>query len=567
MTHSKKLFVLFSIITLIISFYTSQITSAKTMNIYTTPTSQQVGLGSSFTVQVKASSEYIGYIQATTSGSLLFSASQLKVVSTSNAGSAYPGMTIAHNNSTGVIDFKGSRTPSPSGDIHVFSVTFQAIGSGNGSLVFSPSTKVNATYRTSADITTSAGSTYTIPAPPAPAPTPTPTPTPNPTPKPTPTPTPTPAAQPQDTAIPDSEATPDTPEQTSQGGLQIADTTATPTRRGVIVKWRTNIPEAISRASLGESKDSQTTKVDVSKSEDGQFESTIKVSKLGVRHYYTLTATAGDGQSATYSGNFTPVGYPVNLTVKENGGTAKNRTIKVGGSDYKTDDNGTARIELASGEYTATITTSNNSKQDAKFTVKTADVSSDDKIATQNITLEITTSPARTASKQTFSPALLITGAVAFTTTLAGTVVGFLLYRRRRLDRVTDTDDASFQPVMSRSIYPQDIDVQQYHQPPDIQQEVVPATEEPTAMQPITEQSSYPQQIDAPPMTTIPQPVAPYPSQQQNPGQPPSIDQPHRIDLDQVFQPVNTAPSAVQPQHSLNSPEDDTHQLDIRHDR
>lgn len=571
MTHSKKLLALFCAITLLLSLYTSHVTTARTMNIYITPASQQVALGSTFTVQVKASSEYIGYIRATTSGALLFPAAQLRVTGTSNSGSAYPGMTVNHNNSTGVIDFTGSNTPGPSGVFHVFTVTFQAIGSGTAPVSFSSSTKVNSTYRSGSDVTTSAGGSFIIPAPPAPTPTPTPSPTPAPPPNPTPTPTPTPTAPSQEAEPTVDETAPEeTPEQTSQGGLEIKDTTVTPTRSGVSLAWRMNLPDSISRATYGESKDSQTTKIDVTKSEDGQFTASIKAPKLGVRYYFTLTATAGDGQSATYSGSFTPAGYPVRLSIKENGKSARNTVVKINNKDYKTDDKGIVSLELADGKYTAIVTTSDKSQINATFIVKALDIPDTGEIPRQDIPLEVTTAPASQEASAPVSPTLLIGGAIGFSILLFGGLVGFLLYRRKQLDVANDTDTVAYSPVMSEVSYQHDIDTQSYREPSEYQQN--------------TEYSSL-ADTPSPPTATIPpeQPTSPSidipsipPPEQITPMPPESIPVEPMIECSQGSQSISHAgnpeapiladPVVPPPQQRQVISRDDPQELTIRHD-
>lgn len=96
MIKIKRLFALSVALIIASSFYTSQAAYATVTNISMSPASQQVNLGTSFTVQIRGNSEQIGFVRSTTSGTVQFPASLLKVTHTSTAGSAYPDMHVSY---------------------------------------------------------------------------------------------------------------------------------------------------------------------------------------------------------------------------------------------------------------------------------------------------------------------------------------------------------------------------------------------------------------------------------------------------------------------------------------
>lgn len=358
------------------------------------------------------------------------------------------------NNTNGTVSFSGSHSPAPSGSFDIFSVTFQAVGSGTARPSFSADTKVNDNYWNRNDATTKSGATYTIPAPPpSVVPTPNPAPvTPTPTPAPTPAPVNTPAESNDSSASDESPA--GDPEQTSEGGLEIKDTTVVSSMTQTIITWSVNHSESISQLVYGESKDNQTTKVETTKKEPGVFESIIPTKKLATPHYFTISATAGDGKIATYSDHFTTKGYPVIITVKESGKVARKAILELNKKTYISDDSGKVTLELAAGTYTPVITTSNKLKSTESFTVKQAAIDPDKGAETQYVAFDIHPPAAQQTTTQTPSFLLIIGASIAISLLAAGAVIGFLIYRRRQVDATSGTSLLLDDPVMSHSYQP-----------------------------------------------------------------------------------------------------------------
>ncbi len=275
-----------SIVT-VFSLLPSSTAGAAPSNIYFTPASGSYNTGTSFSTQVRGSSDPIYYQQGSTSGTINFPASRLRVNSVSTSGSSYPNINVSFNNTAGTITWSGSAFPSPT-SIYFFTINFQTLSAGSAAVTFSSDTNVNHNWYYQINSTNKSNANFTITTPPPPTcpagqvgtppncTTPPPatcpagqigtppnctTPPPSggggtPTPKPTPT---TPTIT--DTPVPTPTAQPDVaPVQVDAGDLSIKDVVAKVTRQANAVAWNVSLPDASTELALGTSKEKLTAK-------------------------------------------------------------------------------------------------------------------------------------------------------------------------------------------------------------------------------------------------------------------------------------------------------------------
>ncbi|MDB5184071.1 MAG: filamentous hemagglutinin family outer membrane protein [Candidatus Saccharibacteria bacterium] len=349
------------------------------------------------------------------------------MASISTDGDSFPSGTITPDNSAGTISFNNTSSGSYANQtVHLFSVTFQAIGAGTASVSFGS---------TQYDIGTAAttGGTYTVNSPPAPTPTPTPKPTIKPTtPKSTPTPTP------KSTPTPTPEQTP-APVTDSEGGLKIENVKVTATRTENSVAWSLNSATASPTLSYGTNKDQLKDAGIIPQLDDGSYKFTFGHLDLGTLYYFTVKASTSDNLSgATYSGVLTTRGYPVQLTIQQNNLLIPGAKVKIGTREFVANNLGLVTTELANGDFTATITPPQaGDSQDIKFTVKKLSVPDSGNPSLQNFVLNITTIGTATATSS--SPLPLIIGGIIGTIALIGGI-GFLVFAKRR--KATDQPES-----------------------------------------------------------------------------------------------------------------------------
>lgn len=374
----KQLFTLVCMVVVAFSslFIAQTTTFAAGNTLYFTPASSQLSVGGTMTVNVRGYVETSPRVGSVT-GSVTYPAGQLRVIGTSTAGSSYTNPSVSVGANT--INFSATKDPGPIGQTQIFSITFQAVGSGNAPLGFSTNSAINQapTNRNSV--------TYTVSSP-APTPTPTPAPAPAPTPAPAPAPTPAPAPAPttEETAPADEEdvTTPDTT------GL-ITDVSRNGHYTDATVSWALTNPQGNAELSYGSSSDDQSTKAEVTKNTDGTFSGKLKDLTPGSRYYFTINATAPGDKTATYSGTIYTLGYPISIKVTQAGEPAINAKIQIGQQQYATSKDGISTLTLAADTYDFTITFGEATKT-GTFTVEKKDIPSDGSApATQNFTYDV----------------------------------------------------------------------------------------------------------------------------------------------------------------------------------
>lgn len=413
----------------------SPVARAAGETAYLTPASGSVQTGNRFTISVDG---YVGQswwfwvpIGATSvKGSMSFPTQQLKVVSVDPAGSAFPGGSITPNNTTGKIDFNSSSSGSHMNKtVHLFSVTFQAVAPGSASVGFG---SVN--YDIGSAATT--GGNYTVTAaPPAPTPTPTPSPSVTPSPKPsvtpkvTPAPTVTPAPSPS--LVPTVEETP-APTNESDGSIKISDVVITANRQRNSVNWKVSDPSATPTVVYGTSKSTMKSPAEVTKQPDGSYQTVFKDLKLGTLYYFSIKVAATDNlRGGTYSDSFTTKGFPVQLTIQQNGLLLPGAKTVIGERTFTANKEAIIVTELSDGRHTATITpTGSTTPITVEFTVQKKTIPASGSPAIQNIVLNPMTAESSGQSDSSASSTILVIGSLAGLALVVG-VIGFILYRRK----------------------------------------------------------------------------------------------------------------------------------------
>lgn len=407
---------------------------------YLTPASGATQTNKTFTVSVDG---YVGQtwwwwwvpVGATSvQGSINYPANLLRVISISNDGSSFPNGTATPNNTTGRIDFnKNSSSQHTNKNVHLFTITFQAVAPGSASVTFG-----STQYNIGSASTT--GGTYTISTPPPP---------PSPSPTPQPSTSPRPSTSPKSSPVPTPSVTP-TPEETpapvteSDGGLQIQNVKITTNRQENKITWTINNATAIPEFTYGTAKNSLKSDGTVTKKPDGSYEVILPDLKPGTLYYFLVKAATPDNlQGANYSGILTTRGYPVQLTVQQNNLLIPGAKVKIHERTFVTNKNAIITTELSDGKHTATITPPNSSESyDATFTVVKKKILENGNPELQSFILNIT-AVGVSPGGGTSAILPLIGGAVALLATLGALISGFIFFKRRKQteqDSAVDSD-------------------------------------------------------------------------------------------------------------------------------
>lgn len=402
---------------------------------YLTPSSGTVQAGNRFTVSVDGRVGQSWWLwipigASSVEGSLSFPIQHLKVVSVDPAGSAFPNGSITPNNSTGKIDFNNSSSGSyMNKNVHLFSITFQAVSAGSANITFG-----NVKYNIGSAATT--GGNYTVTAAP-PAPTPTPTPSPSPTPSPTPKPSQIPISTPRPSVAPvilpelSVEETP-APINESDGSIKISDVIVTANRQRNSVSWEVSDANATPTLMYGTSKSTIKSQAEATKQSDGSYQTVFKDLKLGTLYYFSIKVAATDNlRGGTYTDSFTTKGYPVQLTIQQNGLLLPGAKVTINERTFTANKEAVIITELGDGRHTATITPAGSSTPvTVEFSVEKKKIPTSGNPATQNIIVNAKTLGSTGESDKSSSQAIVIASIVAGVILLTG-IVGFIIFRRR----------------------------------------------------------------------------------------------------------------------------------------
>lgn len=401
----------------------SVVHGADPNRLFVTPSSAQLNIGSSITVNVRSYADS-DQSSGSVSGTLTYPAGMLSYTGYSAAGSAYGSPTVSPG--SGTIGFSGTRSPATSGSAHIFSVTFKAIGAGSAIVNFANNSRVN-------NSTTEYNSgVYTIvnPNPPATV-QPSPSQTSRPSPSASPSPLPTVSVAP---TTPTPSTDPD-PQPTSDPTGVVNSVAADPLYSSGKITWRVTATNPASTLSYGASAAKLDKSGSVLKEADGSFSATLNGLTPGVRYYFSINGSGDGGKAGTYSGSLLTKGFPIVISVTENDTPAKNAQIKIGTRNYTTGSNGKRAVSLASGTYTGTITT-DTATEAITIKVESKAIPPDGKAPeSQAFTFNLKSSPldqgpGSGSTILTFI-GVLVGGALVTTT---GFFI-FIAYRRRQFER------------------------------------------------------------------------------------------------------------------------------------
>lgn len=397
--------------------------------------------GKSFTVTVGGTVGRSTWGTYNVNGQISYPANLLKVTNINKSGATfYNDSTVTPDNSAGTINFSMGNwfDGANNQNIHLFTITFQSLANGTANVNFTKGSYNTGSAQTS-------GGTYTITTPPAPSPSPTPKPSTSPKPSTTPKPsTPISTPVPSPTPIPETPTPEETPapSSSSDGGLKVENVKTTITRKENTLTWSVNNPDATITMFYGTKKGSANIEGKPEKLEDGSYKLSLTGLKLGALYYYVIKASTGDDlQGATYNGSFTTRGYPVQLTVQQNELLLPEAKVIIGDRIFTANKNALVTTELGEGNYTASITPpGSNTPYTVAFAVAKKAIPSNGNPETQSLILNIT---AATPLAGTNSSLLVpIIGGGAALLAIAGSVVGFIMYRRRSAQDTAPSVDA-----------------------------------------------------------------------------------------------------------------------------
>jgi len=357
------------------------------------------------------------------SGTVTYPTNLLRVTSISTGGSAYGAPSITQG--SGTVSFSSSRSPAPSGFAQVFSITFQAIGSGTAAVNFSGDSRVNGAT------TSYASGEFTITNP-NPPPTTSTTPKPSPSTRPSVTPVPIVSTTP----TPSSEPTTgdDNPQPTPDPSGVVDSVTVNPSYTSATINWKVNASNPKSNMGYGTKSTALDKQAAVEAGGDGTFKSTIKGLAPGNRYYFSITGTGDGGKNGTYSGTIITNGFPVTMTITENNQPASGAQVRIGTISKSTGSNGKLSIGLAAGSYRGTITTGTASLT-IDLTVEAKAIPEDGSApATQNFTYNLTSSPLEGGPGSSTSILAFVGILLAGTVVLGLGFAGFIVYRRRKFE-------------------------------------------------------------------------------------------------------------------------------------
>ncbi len=416
--------------TLCFTLLPTSLAFADANKLYVTPTTSQMNINTTFTVNVRSYSESDQSV-GSANGMLNYSSVQLQVTGISLSGSDYGSPSITQGSSS--IGFTASRNPAPSGNAQVFAVTFKAKAAGTATVSFTNDSLVNNTT------TSYSAGTYTITDPNPPTSTPSSTPKPSTTPKPTPVTTP-PVTTQEPSQSPNTSDTNVKPDPT---GI-IDGVVVNPLYSSATVSWKINANNPTSTISYGPSLSQLDKQGTVKKKDDGTFTTTLTGLTPGLRYSFTIAGSGTGTASGSYSGTIVTQGFPVVISITENNIAVKSAQIKIGSSSYSV-TGGKITLGLAAGSYSGTIVTDTASLA-INLTVEAKNVPADGNAPeAQPLSFNLVSSPLEGGPGSSFSIFAFIGVLIGGTAILGIAFFIFVNIRRRRFE--ADSYSSSYTPT------------------------------------------------------------------------------------------------------------------------
>jgi hypothetical protein len=419
--------------------------------VYFTPSGGNVVNGNEFIVEVRGNVPSPGIWGGGATIKFTYDASKVQLIDRNDTGGVFQNNNRSNWDGTtaGTVRYEAVVWWGAPGvnNQKIISVKFKAIAPGNVTLNFAPETNVNN------GPTTGTPSTFTVLPTTCPTgqigtppncttpPPPSPTPTPKPTPKPSTTPTPKPSTTPTTPAPEQSVEETPAPVVESDGGLKIEDVKIVANRQKNSVTWTINKADAVPKVTYGTTKGDLRSEATVTKQEDGSYETVFPSLKLGTLYYFTIKATTPDQlQGATYNGTLTTRGYPVQLTIQQNGVLAPGAKVKIGDRSFTANKNAIITTELGDRKYDAMISPIGSTDSlSVSFTVQKKPIPTNGSPELQSFILNA--SLADTAATQGGNLIPIIIGGASVLGIGAASMIGFILLRRRNQSQTSTTVD------------------------------------------------------------------------------------------------------------------------------
>ncbi len=365
---------------------------AATVQLYLSPASQSVQVGNSFTVKVYVNTTVAdGYVKA----NIKFPAANLQVTSLSTTNTAYPYYaTQTYDNGAGTLSFAGYGSYQTGSALLVGTITFKAKAAGTASVTFKNTSVIAYSQYNNNDLTSTSGGTYTLTNPVTPT---------------------CPTGQ---IGTPPNCTTPTSGDGGSTGGStggttggttggstggttggttstsgstgttttsQPKTTTTTKTTNNPIVALidpnKLNISEPEANVDYDHGTITWTTnyptptKVEYGLDADNLDQNQSFAEKVtdhnvtlvnlvpGKRYYYRIAASADNGQTANFEGQFTTSGFPVEITITTpNKKPVKNVHVTIDGESFTTDTYGKVQAGLSAENHTVIVSANRTSK-------------------------------------------------------------------------------------------------------------------------------------------------------------------------------------------------------------
>lgn len=444
-----RLLPLFFVLFAVVSIFPHRV-HAVAGSVYFTPNGGSVRMGDQITVEVRGNVPDPGLWGGGATIVVNYDASKLELVDRNDSGGAFRGANSRNwdGTKTGTVRYVAYYAINAPGvkNTKIISMEFRAISTGSAPLSFGtinvnngPTTGTNSTFNI-IPLTCPAGQIGTPPncsTPPPPSPSPTPKPTTPSTPSTRPTPTPSPVVTVEPPVVDSTESTPD-PEVASDGGLKIEDVKATTTRQKNSVTWKLNRDNITPTIAFGTSKNAVTKAAETKLLEDGSYEAEFADLKPGTLYHFTIKAASSDSlQGATHSGTLTTRGYPVQLTIQQNGVLAPGAKAVINQRTFTANKDALIATELGEGQFTASITPSGSSTaHQVAFAVAKKTIPASGNPALQAFTLNAIIDGAGSDENDDL---LLAIGGVIGGLGLIGGVIGFLIFKRRQREASEET--------------------------------------------------------------------------------------------------------------------------------